>query len=364
VRRLDHVDAVMTLDDSSAARMGWTTLQAIWRLGRSRVDHFLDLEVYSAFTCIVSLCTLARNRLGFYRHTARFKHGTYTHMVYFNTRMPVRQLYLQLGRLLGAPAVEGADTLGTVRIAPDERIRAREKLAMIGIDPGEPYVIVNPNASDLLIERRWPGAHVVETIVRITSELGHQVVLTGAASERDYVREIWERVPELWRDRVGNSAGRFSLGELLAVIEGAACVVTNDTGPMHIALALRRPTVCLFGPGHPDHYGVEGEAVVSFYAAVPCSPCIYEVDTPPCCGNNVCMQRITPDSVVPQVRTLLDREAVRFPAPAQRGDSPRASRNAIRLPIVWDDGRGAPLGAIVRADHLSAAPAPPAPPAT
>jgi ADP-heptose:LPS heptosyltransferase len=348
VRRLDHVDEVMTLDDSSVLRMGWTTGVALWRLSRHRVDHFLDLEVYSAFTCIFALCCLARNRLGFYRHSARFKHGVYTHMVYFNTRMPVRRLYLQLARLLGAAPEAVDDSLGRIRIEPAEHLTAREKLAVMGINPDEPYVVINPNASDLLVERRWPGAYVVDAAVRIASEPGHQVVLSGARSERPYVQGLWESIPELWRDRVANSAGRLSLGELLAVIDGAACVLTNDTGPMHMALALSRPTVCLFGPGHPDHYGIERTDVASFYAAVPCSPCLYEVDVPPCGGNNICMQRITADAVVSQVRRLLSRGRSRgILAAADRREAIDAGRNAIRLPIVWDDRDGTPLGSVV-----------------
>jgi ADP-heptose:LPS heptosyltransferase len=75
-------------------------------------------------------------------------------------------------------------------------------------------------------------------------------------------------------------------------------MLTNDTGPMHLAVALGCPTVGLFGPGSPDHYGVEGPGVEILYHPVACSPCIYETDQVPCAGRNVCMQIISVEEVL------------------------------------------------------------------
>ena len=93
-------------------------------------------------------------------------------------------------------------------------------------------------------------------------------------------------------DRVFNLAGQLSLGGLFALLEGAACMITNDTGPMHMAWALDTPTVCLFGPVDPRHYAWQGSGVEVIYKRIYCSPCVYEVDEPPCHGNNVCMKLI------------------------------------------------------------------------
>jgi ADP-heptose:LPS heptosyltransferase len=121
------------------------------------------------------------------------------------------------------------------------------------------------------------------------------VVLIGARSELPYVQSLFDRFPTEVQARVANTAGRLTLGEMLVMLDGAACVLTNDSGPMHKAVALERPTVCLFGPANPGHYGQELPYVSIFYAPVFCSPCLYETDQPPCYGNNVCMQRIKPE---------------------------------------------------------------------
>lgn len=341
LERLETVDEIVCLNDRSAPVMLFTTWKAIVTLIRQRVDHYLDLEVYSGFACLLSVFSLARNRFGFYRYSHRFKKGIYTHLVYFNTRMPVRRIYLQLGRLAGVSPGQD-DRLGSIRIEMSERQSLRAKLSRLGLKADAPYLAVNPNASDLLIERRWPEDHMTAALTRL-AELGHNVVLLGSKSESAFVQGLWDRLLPTVRGRVLNTAGLLSLGEALALLDGAACVLTNDTGPMHMAFALNRPTVCLVGPADPVHYGMNTPNVVTLYAAVSCSPCIYEVDRPPCAGNNICMQRLSPDLVVNHVLALLvdagTPSAITLLSPG---------RETTRLPLTWETDSGQLLGIVLR----------------
>jgi hypothetical protein len=108
---------------------------------------------------------------------------------------------------------------------------------------------------------------------------------------------------------------------------------------MHMAFALQRPVVCLVGPADPVHYGMEGPNIVTLYAPVSCSPCIYEVDEPPCHGNNVCMKRLSPQLAADSVLALLQRSAQNTTASA-----PAALARVTRLPLAWVDEMGEPLG--------------------
>jgi ADP-heptose:LPS heptosyltransferase len=232
--------------------------------------------------------------------------------------------------------------LGTIRILPEDRLGLQQKLSVLGLETGSRYILVNPNASDLLIERRWPEVYVLQTLTRLATN-GHKVVLLGSPSEAPFVQSLHSQLPEPVRERVFNTAGRLSLGEAFALVEGAACVLTNDTGPMHMAFALGRPTVCLFGPVDPMHYGMDGPNIVTLYAPVPCSPCVHEIDDPPCRGNNVCMQRLSPGLVEGHLLALLaqgDADGATTP--------PRNAGGTIRLPLVWDTDTCQPLGRVVR----------------
>ena len=338
IQRLSCVDEVLVLDDRNILVMLVTTLTTVVELIRRRADLYFDLELYSAFASLLALCAVTRNRLGFYRHSVAFKNGIYTHLVYFNTRMPVRLLYLQLGRVAGVPP-DQPNMIGPIRIDETDHSGAERALAQTaGWQSTKPYIAVNPNASDLLLERRWPDDYMIETLGRLVS-LGHQVALIGAKNERLYVQSLVDRLPSEARSRIANTAGRLTLGELLALLDGAACFLTNDSGPMHMAIALERPTVCLFGPANPEHYGQELANVAIFYDQVFCSPCLYEADRPPCDGDNVCMQRIKPGPVIETVLRLA-------------GGNDRAGEVAFPH-VVSEAPDGAPLGVVIRASLKS-----------
>jgi ADP-heptose:LPS heptosyltransferase len=343
VQRLPMVDDAIYLRDGRIDTLAADTAQALAGLMARKVDLYFDLEVYSAGASILALTSLARNRYGFYRHSARFKKGNYTHLVFFNVRMPVSRLYLQLYQAAGGPPIE-PPPLADINVRPEETARMREKMAALGLGADEAYVVVNANASDLLLERRWPADRFAAAIEALTAR-GHRVVLIGSPAEAPYVGELHGLLSSAARARTIDSAGKIGLADVFALLRGAACVITNDTGPMHLAIAMGRPTVCLFGPGSPDHYGVRGPNVDILYKPVVCSPCIYETDAAPCDGNNVCMQLIEPAEVVESALRLLER---RSPAP----------REARHLPILDEevrfvDARGGALGVVARSSLAS-----------
>jgi ADP-heptose:LPS heptosyltransferase len=232
------------------------------------------------------------------------------------------------------------DQLGSIRIDSSEQESMRQRLAALGVDLQQPYILVNPNASDLLLERRWPEENFVTALTEL-AKAGRQAVLMGSQTEAPFVQSLRNRVPEPFRKKIFDTSGLLTLGEAFALIESAACVLTNDTGPMHMAFALARPSVCLVGPADPVHYGLEMPWIVTLYARVPCSPCIYEVDEPPCHGNNVCMQRLQPELVVGKVLELLVRGK-------DAGLHSEEETGTLRLPLTWDSDRGQPLGIVVR----------------
>ncbi|MBV8487550.1 MAG: glycosyltransferase family 9 protein [Planctomycetaceae bacterium] len=331
VERLEHIDRIITVDDRGLLRVASTSTLAIAKLIGSKVDLYFDLEIYSAYSSLMALLSLARNRIGFYRESAQHKRGNYTHLMFFNTRHPIRHIYLQLGRLVGCEPIE-PDRLGPIRIEPRDREEVAARLKSLG--PGASrYLVINPNASDLMVERRWPAERFAKLIDRLVAQCDLSVILIGAPDDRAHVNLVMEQVSK-GGDRILNLAGELSLGGLFALLKGAMCVVTNDTGPMHMAWALEVPTVSLFGPGDPKHYGWDGPGVELLYKQVYCSPCLYQVDLPPCNGNNVCMKLITVDEVFDAVERILAGVSVR----------PRLGLD----PGFFSDQHSQPLGRITR----------------
>jgi ADP-heptose:LPS heptosyltransferase len=306
-RRFPGVDDVVTVDDSSFARAAATVVPALLRLQRERVDLYFDLEVYSHLASVLCTLSLARNRYGFFRQSCQLKHGLYTHLLYLNVFRHLSEALAQLARLAGA---EPAPRLLRAQVRPEEYAAADAYLEQEAGDEPARWVAVNANASDLMLERRWPPERFVELIERLlcAGDETLRVVLIGSPDERPYLeREIAGRLSSPARVRVSVAAGRLSLFESIALLERCEALVTNDTGPMHFAFMMGVPTVSLWGPGLPAHYGpLPDTRARVLYRGIYCSPCLYHTEPPPCRGDNQCMKRIGADEVLDSVSALLD----------------------------------------------------------
>lgn len=129
------------------------------------------------------------------------------------------------------------------QVAPEvPRLSWRDKAPNIA--PGSPYIVLNPGSNEY--GRRWPFDSYVAT-ARILLARGLRVAVVGSARESPPAGK-WEALRG--EDNVIDLIGATSLPELLDVLKGAAGVVTNDTGPAHLAIALGAPTVVIVGGGH------------------------------------------------------------------------------------------------------------------
>jgi ADP-heptose:LPS heptosyltransferase len=266
-------------------------------------DLYIDLETYSFYSTALATMSCAKNRFGFYRAERNIRMGVYTHMMFFNARTPIAQSYLQMARLAGCKEI--VETLYPFNVLESDRMSCLRKLKEITGNFFGKYVIINPNASDLRIERRWPYKNFIELIRRLRLSYPEIVfLLIGSADEYNWVNKIHSGLDDYTKKNVFNTAGKFTLYELFAVIEGSELVISNDTGPMHISFALNKPTICLFGPASPTQYGQNLNAF-GIYKNIYCSPCVHDFLTPPCNGDNQCMKQIIVQEVELLCKELL-----------------------------------------------------------
>ncbi|MDX5409769.1 MAG: glycosyltransferase family 9 protein [Thauera sp.] len=182
-----------------------------------------------------------------------------------------------------------------------ERSSAQHKLAEAGIDPARAYVVVHPGAS--APSRRYPPLLFAEALRRLAAMPGGeapQLVFTGEAGEIAQVEEI-----RLAIAASASLAGRLRLGELAAVLEGAALLLANNTGPVHLAAALGTPVVDLYALTNPQHAPWKTPSAV-LYHDVPCRFC-YRSTCPQ--GHHACLRLLEPERVAVAARRLLDEGA-------------------------------------------------------
>lgn len=185
------------------------------------------------------------------------------------------------------------------------RRRARELLSRLGLDPHEPYVAIHPGAT--APSRRYPSERFSEVATRINAETGLPIVFTGDAGDLPLVARTKANAAA----RSVAAAGRFSLAELAAVIEGAAVLITNNSGPVHLAAAAGTPVVDLYALTNPQHtpWNVPSEVL---YQDVPCRNCFKSVCP---MDHHACLRGVEPSRVVAATLRLL-RIRVTRPAAA------------------------------------------------
>jgi len=173
--------------------------------------------------------------------------------------------------------------------------RARARLRAHGLCDGAPYIVMHPGAS--ASSRRYPAERFGEVAQQLWQRRGVRTVFTGAADEADLVACAQQAMtaPSL------NLCGDLSLGELGGVLNEAALLVSNNTGPVHLAAALDTPVVDLYALTNPQHTPWKARARVLSHD-VSCRNCLQSVCPQ---GTPACLTGIPPAAVVKACLDLL-----------------------------------------------------------
>jgi lipopolysaccharide heptosyltransferase II len=152
---------------------------------------------------------------------------------------------LELVRMLGARS-EGRQPL-SLAVPKGGSRRALHLLKSMGIDPGGDWLLMHPGASEE--KRRYPADEFRAAARRVAEATGFKVLLTGTANERSLV----ERIASGGNGKIVSLAGRLDLDALIGLIDRAPLIVSNNTGPVHIAAAVNTPVVVLYALTNPQH---------------------------------------------------------------------------------------------------------------
>jgi ADP-heptose:LPS heptosyltransferase len=279
-------DRVLVIDDRSWPRLLASSLKA-WA-GCLGSDTVVDLEVYSMLTTVFSLFTLARNRIGFYLHTVFWRLPISTHLVFFNRFSGGYHFYDQIAGLLGAePATPEECRLQLARGLSPAAKPARGPARRIGI---------GHSCSDLARERMLTPAQwrsVLEE--RRPRETPVELHFFGVSPDRADAEEIIRALPEADRGlSFINHCGENNLKETIALIAGLDEYWGIDSALLHVARVLGIPCLSFWGPTDPAGYlrPFAGLKETVLYEKISCSPCVHIAETPPCRGNNLCIQRL------------------------------------------------------------------------
>lgn len=300
------VDKILIVNDKTILGLFTSSIKTAFDLWINKTDIFIDLEIYSYFSTLFTIFCFPKYKIGFYRKESRIQLGIYSKMIYFNTKAPVNNIYLQAAILLQCNSIV-TKLYNYQHLFESNSVSLNNKLEKLN-DPSKEYIVINPNASDLRIERRWDSANFTELIKRIIENYPDKlIVLIGSSEEVEYVGNIFQAIDKKYHSKIINTAGILSLTELIALIHNSCLVITNDTGPMHIAFSLNKKTIALFGPCSPSDYNNQ-QNVFFIYKNIYCSPCVHNFSISPCKGDNQCMKLIETDEVMNAVKNIFENK--------------------------------------------------------
>lgn len=153
-------------------------------------------------------------------------------------------------RLVESVGAVASDTRLLLELDEENQQKVLKKISAIwataGIQPDEPWLVLHAGVSEE--KRRYPADEYI-TACRSLIRQGYKIVLTGSGAERNYCGEI---ACELG-NAATNAAGNLSVAELIALIAAAPVLISNNTGPVHIAAAVGTPVVVLYAMTNPQH---------------------------------------------------------------------------------------------------------------
>lgn len=316
-------ESIITIKLSNPFRFNIDTLKLIKKLHQKNFDIVYDFEFFTYYSALINRLAKPKYSTGFDNKKNK-RSRLFTHTVEFNDHIHTQDNFLNLVKAIsplkanGLPKVMWVTERGSLQKSFITELllsNQNKSTSRILKDVTAPYIVINPNASKMAYERRLPAKYFVKMIDKLNAAGKDKLVLTGTQEEISYVSAIYEQLQS--KEQVLDLTGKLNVNELFSLIGGAECLITNDSGPLHIASALNKPVIAFFGPESPVRYGPLSPKQLVFYRSLECSPCmsVSNSKTVNCIYNEPkCMTGFDVEEIISDTRSFinnLDKSAVK-----------------------------------------------------
>lgn len=210
-------------------------------------------------------------------------------------------LVAELERALdGDSSVEAYEPEFALQVSNERQQAALDILINHGVRIKRPLVALCPGSTNSRA-KRWPAERYSALADKLIAEAGASVFLIGAREELDVTQQVVRQM----REPPHVLTGETSLAQTVSILSLCDLLITNDTGPAHIADALSRPTLVIFGPTNPHTTRPFSPRAEIVRHAPDCAPCMLR----DCPIDHRCMTSITPDEVFTRAMQLIERGA-------------------------------------------------------
>ncbi|MDD4939174.1 MAG: glycosyltransferase family 9 protein [Candidatus Omnitrophica bacterium] len=261
------------------------------RIRRSKIDLLLNFEQCNRLSIIFSYLTLAKKRLGFeiskcaynclYTKTVKNDPGLHVSLNFMNL---VREARVKIEKYGYSPPF--------VNAAVKERVK--EVRLQLGLE-GKRIAALHAGSGENFKGKRWDHINFSRLADRLIERHKVSVVFTGTKKECPLIKDAIAKM----KHGAVNLCGRLDLQELTEFLGNCYVFISNDTGPLHIAISLGINTAGIYGPMNPAQYGSLNKNSLSFYKPLKCSPCLTDLNGKTSfCARPKCLEGITVDEVL------------------------------------------------------------------
>lgn len=239
----------------------------------------------------------APNRLGFKENEKGFLH---TVEVEFKENVPILKQNLTI---LEAAGLDIPRSEIEIDISEKDMVEAEKFLRVHDFSDSYPLILIQPGSSWNTGFTSWRLDKYISLIKILISELKAKVIIVGDKNERESGERI---IREIQSTDVISAIGKTTIGQMGALIKLSDIYIGNDSGPLHIAVALRKKSIGIFGPTSSEQVLSHHNDCIIINKKLHCSPCYkHQHNFFPNCKEKKCLDLITPDEVMAGVRKLI-----------------------------------------------------------
>jgi len=289
-----HIDMVILYDKRGRQRGIPAFLQLVRRLRGERFDLAIVPHRSLRSALLAGLSGIPQ-RVGFNTSAGVF---LFTHKVLYRRNAHEIERNLDLLRPFG---IYLQDKSPEVFPSPNDRDTAAEFLRRNGIEASHRPVAIAPGS--VWRTKCWPPERFAEVAKRLFKQFGKKVILMGGEEDRQLCQRIAEALPS---GAGAVAAGQMSLRQSAALLEMCALLLSNDSAPVHLAVAMKTPVVAIFGPTVPAFgFAPWGEGHTVVQRRLQCRPCGVHGGKKCPRGHFQCMKGISAEQVLGEICRIL-----------------------------------------------------------
>jgi len=281
IQGTDIADSIYVYDKSKFKKNIREFVAFGLRLRRERYDLFVDMQ--SSTRSFILRRISGANRAVVYRKQKKVGPG--------ERRLHAAENFMETIRPLGI-----TDRVDRIRLplTPDAEKAADRFLTERGINNDKRLIALNCSVGSARPARNWFPDRFAVLADRLISDLGAAVVFVGGREDKELVAGVMSGM----KRKAVSAAGDLLIAHTAALLARCACLVSSDTGPLHLATAVQTPVIGLYGSTDPLRTGPVGAGHMVLMKKLPCVPC-EQKDCP--LGTRKCMADITVDDVLEAV---------------------------------------------------------------